>query len=201
MEHLYQIIQQKVSEWRDQGYPSEDYPAISEILNYAILPDSDILRFLRAAQIRALETYWYLRLVEGTPHIYDLYQRYFPRPGNRMESMGLVSDELKDFVLNEGLDTLVNKIEADEQFVKQHKLESIHETLTLDYPSYIFALAMGTGKTILIGAIIATEFAMALEYHPGKEGPFIQLSRRHTSSFLPGKVRTISLSFEVVAII
>jgi len=33
---------------------------------------------------------------------------------------------------------------------------------------------MGAGKTILIGAIIATELAMALEYHPNTEGPFIQ---------------------------
>ena len=29
-------------------------------------------RFLRAPQLRALETYWYLRLVEGTPHVLDL---------------------------------------------------------------------------------------------------------------------------------
>ena len=32
------------------------------------------------------------------------------------------------------------------------------------YPSYILALAMGAGKTTLIGAIIATEFSMAIEY-------------------------------------
>ncbi|MDY6877371.1 MAG: hypothetical protein SWK90_14365 [Chloroflexota bacterium] len=38
----------------------------------------------------------------------------------------------------------------------------------LDYLSYILALAMGAGKTILIGAIVASEFAMALEY-PGRQ--------------------------------
>ena len=37
----------------------------------------------------------------------------------------------------------------------------------LDYPSYILALAMGAGKTVLIGAIIATEFAMSLRYPDG----------------------------------
>lgn len=174
MIHLYQLIQQNVTTWRDQGYPSPDYPAISEILKYATLPDSNILRFLRAAQVRALETYWYLRIVEGTPHIYDLYKKYFPRTGDRMDALGLISDELKDFALNESLDVLITRIKEDQKFVKEHKIESVHETLTLDYPSYIFALAMGTGKTILIGAIIATEFAMALEYHPDKEGPFIQ---------------------------
>jgi type III restriction enzyme len=33
---------------------------------------------------------------------------------------------------------------------------------------------MGAGKTVLIGAIIASEFALALEYHPDGPGPFIQ---------------------------
>ena len=175
MQHLYQIIQQNVNNWRDQGYPSDHYPAIAELLDFTHIPDSNIPRFLRSAQTRALETYWYLRIVEGTPHIYDLYKKYFPKPLERMDSLGLVSEDIKDAVIElGGIDPLVEHIRSDEQFVKQHNLESVHETLTLDYPSYIFALAMGTGKTILIGAIIATEFAMALEYHPEKDGPFIQ---------------------------
>jgi hypothetical protein len=41
------------------------------------LPESEGLRYLRQAQLRALETYWYLRLVEGTPHVFELYQRYY----------------------------------------------------------------------------------------------------------------------------
>ena len=46
----------------------------------------------------------------------------------------------------------------------ENVLDTVHEAVTLDYPSYIFALAMGSGKTVLIGTIIATEFAMALRY-------------------------------------
>jgi len=174
MQHLYQKIQEKVISWRKAGYPTDEYPAIAEILNYATLPDSNTLRFLRGAQIRALETYWYLRLVEGTPHIFDLYKRYYETTTDLLEALGLGSDEFMRIALDEGKDQLFNRIQTDKKFVKNHKLESVHETLTLDYPSYIFALAMGTGKTILIGAIIATEFAMALEYHPDREGPFIQ---------------------------
>ena len=49
-------------------------------------------------------------------------------------------------------------------FVKENRLQTVRESLTLDYPSYILALAMGSGKTVLIGSIIATEFALALEY-------------------------------------
>jgi hypothetical protein len=99
MPHLYELIQQKVANWREDGYPSE-YPAIAEILEYAILPQTDSLRFLRAAQLRALETYWYLRLIEGTPHIFDLYRLYYPKPIELLTALGLDHDEIKDFVLN-----------------------------------------------------------------------------------------------------
>jgi len=171
MTHLYELIQQNVAAWRESGYQTEDYPAIAEIFDYAVLPEGGGLRFLRKAQLRALETYWYLRLVEGTPHIFDLYRRYYSRPLNLLAALGLDRDDIKDFVLNEGLDALWQRIRTDGEFVKTRKLESVHETLALDYPSYILALAMGAGKTILIGAIVASEFAMALEY---PDGPFIQ---------------------------
>ena len=72
------------------------------------------------------------------------------------------------------------------EFVRRFKLEAPRETLTLDYPSYILALAMGAGKTILIGAIFATEFAMAFEY---PDGPFVQ----NALVFAPGKTIIESL--------
>jgi hypothetical protein len=172
--YLYELIQQNVAAWREDGYPADEYPAIAEILDYATLPESDTRRYLRKAQLRALETYWYLRLVEGTPHIFDLYQRYYPKRLDLLAALGLDRDDVKDFVVNEGIAELWERIREDEDFVKDHKLESVHETLTLDYPSYILALAMGAGKTMLIGAIAASEFAMALEYHPDTDGPFIQ---------------------------
>lgn len=182
MHHLHEIIQHNVAGWRAAGYPCDDYPAIAEILDYARLPDGETLRFLRRAQLRALETYWYLRLVERTPHIFDLYRRYYSQPLDLLAALGLDREEIKDFVLNAGLDALWERIRSDDDFVRAHKLESVRETLTLDYPSYIFALAMGAGKTILISAIVATEFAMALEYHPGTEGPFVQ----NALAFAPG---------------
>jgi type III restriction enzyme len=173
MPHLYELIRQNVAAWREAGYPC-DYPAITEILEYATLPETGSLRYLRKVQLRALETYWYLRLVEDTPHIFDLYRKYYPRPIDLLKALNLDRDEIKDLVLNEGLDVLWDHVRTDEAFVKAHKLESVHETLVLDYASYILALAMGAGKTMLIGAIAATEFAMALEYHHDAEGPFIQ---------------------------
>jgi hypothetical protein len=185
MVHLHEVIAERVAQWRNESYACEEYPTIGEILNFAVLPESRMPRFLRWPQIHALETYWYLRLVENTPHVFDLYRRYFSKT-TLMDSLGLRGEEITRLVIEEDLDALWTRIKADDAFVKAHRLESLRETLTLAYPSYIFALAMGAGKTILIGTIIASEFAMALEY---PEGPFV----KNALVFAPGKTILESL--------
>ena len=109
--------------------------------------------------------------MKGTPHVFDLYRSFHPRPRELREALGLMSDSIRNWVEDHGLEALWDRVKTEDDFVRANKLEALRETLTLDYPSYILALAMGAGKTILIGAIIATEFAMALEY-PG--GPFVE---------------------------
>ena len=65
MPELHAALAARVDAWRAGGYPHERFPSIAEILGYALEGDPPTqLRFLRAAQFRALETYWYLRLVE-----------------------------------------------------------------------------------------------------------------------------------------
>jgi hypothetical protein len=162
-------LKEKVKEWRDNNY-SCDYPAIAEILNYNLVESEEgnkALRFLRKAQFEALETYWYLRIVEKTPHIFDLYKRLYDDPVKLLKALGIkLSDEdLIRLLSSGGLDKIFEKIKTDDEFVRKNKLETVRESLILDYPSYILALAMGSGKTVLIGSIIATEFALALEYH------------------------------------
>ena len=168
---LHDSIQREVDTWRADGHPSEAFPAIDEIINWSRLDDGEPLRFLRRPQLRALETYWYLRLVKNTPHVFDLYREFFPSFRELREVLGLERDAIRDFVADHGMESLWGHIQADDEFVRENKLEALRESLTLDYPSYILALAMGAGKTVLIGAIIATEFAMALEY---PDGPFVQ---------------------------
>ena len=186
MRHLDQVLAQRVEKWRTDGYPSVECPAIAEIFEWASDAESGALRFLRRPQLRALETYWYLRLIEGTPHVFTLYQRLFPEPADLIEALGLTSLEITRLAVGRMLDPLWDRIRIDDGFVREHRLESLRETLTLDYPSYILALAMGAGKTILIGAIFATEFAMALEY---PDGPFVQ----NALVFAPGKTIIESL--------
>lgn len=181
MNHLFQAIAGRVDAWRSGGYDCADYPVIAEILNFAV-EDSTTgqLRYLRRAQFRALETYWYLRLVLNTPRIPALYAELFPKPKDRREAMGLTSREIVDLIADDGFDAVIERLQTDNAFVKKHSLESLRETFALDYPSYILALAMGAGKTILMGAIVATEFAMAQEY---PDGPFVE----NALIFAPGK--------------
>ncbi len=161
--HLYETLAVKVTDWRQNKYFHDPYPAISEIIQWAVNPDVSSFR-LRQPQLRALETYWYLRLVENTSHIFDLYTQCFALPTDRLKAMGMNHPDMLGLVANYGFDGLVQRVKEDDEFVRQYKLEAVRETLTLDYPSYIFALAMGAGKTVLIGAIFAAEFAMAQEY-------------------------------------
>jgi hypothetical protein len=184
LEKLHQIISSRVRAWRASGYEGTDYPAVTEILEYQIDQETGARRFLRVPQILGLETYWYLRLIEGTPHIFDLYNRCYAKRTKLRESLGVPQEALDAVDLD--FDVLWDRIKTDDDFVRDFKLESLRETLTLDYPSYILALAMGAGKTILIGSIIATEFSLAMEY---PDGHFVQ----NALVFAPGKTIIESL--------
>lgn len=186
MAHLHQRIATAVDAWRAASYPCDAHPSIAEILEFARETETGHLRFLRAPQLRALETYWYLRLIEATPHVLALYRKLYERDSELLESLGLDSSQISRIALDEGIDALLDRIKTDDDFVRTHRLEALRETLTLDYASYILALAMGAGKTILIGAIIATEFALALD-EPA--GPFVQ----NALVFAPGKTIIESL--------
>jgi len=62
---LYQALSQRVDGWRAANCPCDDFPATREILEVALEDGESVqLRYLRRAQLRALQTYWYLRLVQ-----------------------------------------------------------------------------------------------------------------------------------------
>ena len=162
---LFERLHSEAEKWRAEGWPCEE-PLVGEILRWQFEggePDGGTLKYLRWPQYRALEVYWMLRSKFGTPHIMDLYKR-------------LYADDLSGFIGALGVpmsasdlqwgeitaDTILKRIREDSELVRKHRLDALREAVTLPYPSYIFALAMGAGKTILIAAIVATEFAMAL---------------------------------------
>jgi len=177
-------LMRKVEEWRNKDYEC-NYPTISEILNFSIVESENgekTLRYLRKAQFEALETYWYLRLVEKTPRIFELYKKLYKTPIKLLKALGIPTENQKilQMALKGGEDYILGQVKNNNDFVKKFRLEAVKESLTLKYPSYIFALVMGAGKTILIGSIIATEFAMALEY---PEADFV----KNALVFAPGK--------------
>jgi hypothetical protein len=182
--HLHEKIAARVKHWREDGY-SADQSTIAEIFEFAT-HETGTLRYLRRPQLQALETYWYLRLVEDTPHVFDLYRRLYPKQSELLAALDLEQDGIRNYLIDEGRDALRERIKMDDAFVRDFRLEALRETLTLAYASYILALAMGAGKTVLIGAIVATEFAMALE-HPDE--PFVQ----NALVFAPGKTIIESL--------
>jgi hypothetical protein len=178
MNHLYQALAAETQQWREAGYPCEDYPVIAEILEHQTDLETGGPHYLRKPQLRALEVYWYLRLVKQTPRIFQLYQELYSSRVDLLEALGIPQEAFR--AVDYDMEQLWHRLQTDNDFVRDFRLQALRESLNLDYPSYIFALAMGAGKTVLIGAIIATEFAMTLEY---PEANFA----RNALVFAPGK--------------
>lgn len=162
--NLYEIIKEKVKDWKKEGYKS-NFETLTEIFEYINKEN-----YLRQAQIEALENYWYVRNVLDSPNIEELYKKYFKGiellkalgvPEEKFSGLESIPDEN---IKKNAYESIIQQIKTDDTFVKQYHLDGIRETLTLSYPSYILALAMGSGKTILIASIIAIEFALSLEY-------------------------------------
>ncbi len=167
MKHLFEKLRDDTQNWHEEGYPCPDYPLVGEVLRYQFEgePQEQIsLKYLREPQFQSLELYWYLRLVLKTPHIVALYKHYYSDDVRDFcEAFG-IPITLDELILIRDIDAVIDLVKNQPEFVKRKRIDPVHEAVILSYPSYIFALAMGTGKTVLIGAIIATEFAMALRY-------------------------------------
>jgi type III restriction enzyme len=112
--HLHQLLQDRVTEWRAAGYPHENYPAIAEVLGFQ-RDDAGSLRFLRAPQLRALETYWYLRLVAGTPHVFELYRSLFPKKAELIRALGIPKQAFEE--ADYELDPLLESAPTTSSFV------------------------------------------------------------------------------------
>ena len=161
---LFESLKASAAEWRQEGYPCEEFPLIGEILSFHT---GERHSFLREPQILALEVYWYVRLVLNTPHTIDLYRHYYGHEKKLFcQAIGIrMHKDALDYV---EIDDIIKRTKDDPDFVQEKNVKTLHEAIKLDYPSYIIALAMGAGKTVLIGAIIATEFSMSLRHEKGR---------------------------------
>lgn len=162
---LCEKLQTDAGKWRKEGYPTTTYPAIKELLLWN-KNESGHLRYLREAQFLALELYWYVRIVLKTPKLAALYNSCFTKRKELLTALGIPIREARaDGLFKRGY--LFELLKNDMKIVKSLRLDSLYESLYLKYPSYILALAMGAGKTVLIGTIVATEFSLSMEYPRG----------------------------------
>jgi type III restriction enzyme len=121
----------------------------------ALLPETrNILRhirqveWLRPPQVDALELYIYLKEVRGNPTTQQLYCDVLLGDIEGKSALDLTAEEL------ERLKTAKAQIEAIEKTL-----------MGVDYPNAIYSLAMGTGKTVLVAAMIFYEFVLSWK-HP-----------------------------------
>lgn len=114
--HLHQLLTARVGHWRENGYAHEAFPAIAEILVFQKDAETGSLRFLRAPQLRALETYWYLRLQEGTSHVFELYRKLYPKKAELVRALGIPRQAFEE--ADHDLEPLLERIRTDDDFVR-----------------------------------------------------------------------------------
>jgi type III restriction enzyme len=118
-------------------------------------PDKNPKAFLRQPQFEALETYIFLKEFLGNAKVEEIFQQWFEKQGrfaDRAEG-GVVSGSA-------GQVGLFDKITQDQYktvFAAMRKNSRV-------YPNYIFALTMGTGKTILMATCIFYEFLLGNKF-------------------------------------
>lgn len=108
--------------------------------------------YLRQPQFEALEMYVFLKEFQDNKKMHDIFTDWYERKNGfeKREDLGLYKDEqISLFAMD--ID------EYKSVFARMKKYE-------LEYPNYIFALTMGTGKTILMATCIFYEFLLANKY-------------------------------------
>lgn len=112
--------------------------------------------FLRVPQFEALEMYVFLKEFAGNPHIHELFDQWYKREGvfkNRMSGASRHGQlSLVDEMTNEQYKAVLSRMKGNKRL----------------YPNYIFALTMGTGKTILMATCVYYEFILANKFPSDK---------------------------------
>ena len=106
--------------------------------------------FLREPPFEALEMYVFLKEYLNNRHVHQIFADWHTKQ-NRFEARSNLGVE--QIGLFDDLDTA--QYESVFQYIQQ---------FTRDYPNYIFALPMGTGKTILMATCIFYEFLLANKF-------------------------------------
>jgi type III restriction enzyme len=121
-------------------------------------PEKSPKAFLRQPQFEALETYVFLKEFLGNAKVEEIFKAWYER-GGKFEGrkfgsfLGTAGQEMFEFG------------ESDELELNSYKVlfDKIRKNSRV-YPNYIFALTMGTGKTILMATCIFYEFLLGNKF-------------------------------------
>lgn len=150
MDSLFlQNIQKQVAEWRANGYEGVH----KETEN--ILAHIRRVAYLHKPQIEALETYIYLKEVVGNKPSVEVFQQSFENELEFIRALGLTDKEAFELAYDKKKDEKIQAI-LDEKFG------------TLDYANQVYALTMGSGKTILMAVMMLYDFVLSF-YHKDDE--------------------------------
>lgn len=118
-------------------------------------PEKNPKAFLRQPQFEALETYVFLKEFLGNAKVEEIFQQWFEKQGRFAERAegGVVSGKAGQV----GLFDAVTQEQYKAVFAAMRKNSRA-------YPNYIFALTMGTGKTILMATCIFYEFLLGNKF-------------------------------------
>src|SRR3989339_370270 len=143
---LLKALRSKVSEWRDagrEGIQKETQNILSHIERTA---------FLHKPQVEALETYIYLKEVAGNKPAADLFKGFFPDQIEALTALGYSdADAFKFLKEKKNLDELLSVAFGESDYVNQ-----------------VFALTMGSGKTVLMAGMMTYDFVLSF-YHPAND--------------------------------
>lgn len=114
--------------------------------------------FLRVPQFEALEIYIFLKEFADNKHIYELFHDWYERDGAfKIRVGGTLSEnqqpDLFDSVTKDQYKAVINRMKSSSRM----------------YSNYIFALTMGTGKTLLMATCIFYEFILANKFTKDKK--------------------------------
>lgn len=114
-------------------------------------PDHNPKSFLRTPQFEALEVYVFLKEFLGNSRVETIFKDWFDRAGKFAER------EEGGVANSQGQVSLFENVTRDQYKVVFEAMKRNRRV----YPNYIFALTMGTGKTILMATCIFYEFILA----------------------------------------
>ena len=121
-------------------------------------PEKNPKAFLRQPQFEALETHVFLKEFLGNAKVEEIFKAWYERSG-KFEGrkfgsfLGTAGQEMFEFGESDELELNSYKV----LFEKMRKNSRV-------YPNYIFALTMGTGKTILMATCIFYEFLLGNKF-------------------------------------